>query len=364
MAYTHALQHSSGRHFRNQKWPFINSPVITSHKSKRRPSCNSGLRERQDLQRILKGSIEVVAPDCLVIAEEFGEWTDGQRRIDLLAIDKDANIVVIELKRTQDGGHMELQAIRYASMVSAMTFRRAVEVFARYLGEESLPQAESQILDFLGWDEPSEEEFAADVRIVLASAEFSKELTTSVLWLNEKGLDIRCIRMKPYISDGETLINVEQVIPLPEAQEFQVSVREKRYQQRRERVTERDTAKRDLIINGEIFPRLPKRRIIYEVVSAALKAGANVTDIQEQMPNNKWAVADGTLSSEEFVEAMEALRESQGLSFPQKRYFCDDSDLFHIGGKTYALSNQWGTGTQSHVEKLQQKYALEISVSW
>jgi len=33
--------------------------------------------------------------------------------------------VVIELKRTNDGGHMELQAIRYASMVSAMTFERA-----------------------------------------------------------------------------------------------------------------------------------------------------------------------------------------------------------------------------------------------
>ena len=167
-----------------------------------------GLRERQDIQRLMKGSIEVLAPDCLVIAEEFGEWSGSHRRIDLLAVDKNANIVVIELKRTQDGGYMELQAIRYAAMVSAMTFRRAVEVYADYLGEESLPQAETMLLDFLGWDEPSEEEFAADVRLVLASAEFSKELTTSVLWLNERGLDIRCIRMKPYVAQGETFVNV------------------------------------------------------------------------------------------------------------------------------------------------------------
>jgi hypothetical protein len=41
------------------------------------------------------------------------------------AADKQAWLVVIELKRTLDGGHMELQAIRYASMVSAMTFERA-----------------------------------------------------------------------------------------------------------------------------------------------------------------------------------------------------------------------------------------------
>ncbi len=53
----------------------------------------------------------MIAPDLLVVSEEFGEWDDSRRRIDLLAIDRDANLVVIELKRTEDGGHMELQAI-------------------------------------------------------------------------------------------------------------------------------------------------------------------------------------------------------------------------------------------------------------
>src|SRR4051794_14858795 len=91
----------------------------------------AGFRERFDLQRLLKKQIEVIAPDTLVIAEEFGEWEESKRRIDLLAIDKGANLVVIELKRTDDGGHMELQAIRYAAMVSTMTFDRVVDVYYR-----------------------------------------------------------------------------------------------------------------------------------------------------------------------------------------------------------------------------------------
>ena len=78
----------------------------------------AGLQERRDLQRLLREHIEVIAPNSLVIAEEFGDWDESRRRIDLLAIDKEANLVVIELKRTEDGGHMELQSIRYASMVS------------------------------------------------------------------------------------------------------------------------------------------------------------------------------------------------------------------------------------------------------
>ena len=39
----------------------------------------------------------------LVIADEFSDWEDSRRRIDLLAIDRNANLVVIELKRDEVG---------------------------------------------------------------------------------------------------------------------------------------------------------------------------------------------------------------------------------------------------------------------
>jgi hypothetical protein len=195
-----------------------------------------GLRERGDLQRLLRTQIEVVAPNTLVLTEEFGEWEDSKRRIDLLGLDKEANLVVIELKRTEDGGHMELQAIRYAAMVSTMTFDRVVEVHADFLKRiGSASDARSSILEFLHWDEPDEDRFAQDVRIMLVSAEFSKELTTAVMWLNEKGLDIRCVRIKPYSDSGRVLIDVQQVIPLPEAIEYQVQIREKEQKGRKER---------------------------------------------------------------------------------------------------------------------------------
>lgn len=35
-----------------------------------------GVQERRHLQRVLREHIDVVAPDTLVIAEEFGEWED------------------------------------------------------------------------------------------------------------------------------------------------------------------------------------------------------------------------------------------------------------------------------------------------
>lgn len=197
--------------------------------------------ERADLQRLLRTQIEVLGRDLYVLAEEFGDWEDSKRRIDLLAIDTDANLVVIELKRTHDGGHMELQAIRYASMVSTMTFDRAVSIHAEFLASISQRPDESRarILDFLGWDAPDEGVFAGDTRIVLVAADFGKELTTAVLWLRGKDIDIRCIRLLPYHDNGVTMIDVHQIIPLPEAHEYQVQLREKEQQERRNRV-ERD----------------------------------------------------------------------------------------------------------------------------
>ena len=61
------------------------------------------LHERRDLQRLLRENIDVIAPETLVISEEFGEWEDSRRRTDLLGLDKEASLIVIELKRTEDG---------------------------------------------------------------------------------------------------------------------------------------------------------------------------------------------------------------------------------------------------------------------
>src|SRR5581483_2793698 len=70
-------------------------------------------------------------------------------RVDLLALDRSGALVVIELKRTEDGGHMELQAVRYAAMISTMGFQQTVAAHAKFLRGE-MASAEAAILDFLG----------------------------------------------------------------------------------------------------------------------------------------------------------------------------------------------------------------------
>jgi len=185
------------------------------------------------LQKYIANSIEMISPDLLVIATEFSDWEDSRRSIDILCVDTEGNLVVIEIKRTREGGHMELQALRYAAMVNNMKFEKAVSTFEKYLrNSASDHDAKETLLKFLGWHDSEKGEFAQDVKIILISSDFSLELTTSILWLIERGIDIKCVRIKPQ-KDVDTLYyDIQQIIPLPEAADYQVRLREKMAEER------------------------------------------------------------------------------------------------------------------------------------
>jgi len=132
------------------------------------------VRERDDLQRLLRDQIDVVSPDVLLTGEEFEDFVGARRRIDLLGIDTSGRLVVIELKRTDDGGHAELQAIRYAAMVSAMSLDQTVQQRERFAADRGLDEVDSRsvVLAWIG----GEEMLGDDVRIILVAADFGLEL--------------------------------------------------------------------------------------------------------------------------------------------------------------------------------------------
>ena len=299
-------------------------------------------KERADLQRLLKTQIEIIDKDLLVLAEEFSQWEGSNRRIDLLALDKQADLVVIELKRTDDGAFMDLQAIRYAAMVRAMTFQQAVHEHAKFLGDpDNLEDARLRILKFLEWDSPSED-FASEVRIILASADFSKELTTAVLWLNNSGLNIRCVRLRPHALQSRTILEVQQVIPVPGEEEMTVRLKEKQEENKQAKSKWNiDTSHYDLTVGDKVFPNLTKRGLAWQLVRSAIDEGIDFEWLKAQITPYRLLAIDGERSSEEFLEASATAKSPSGTSFDLGRFFTDDGQLFVVGGKTYALSNQW-----------------------
>lgn len=306
--------------------------------------------ERQHLQSTLKRQIDVIAPNCLVISEEFSEWSGSQRRIDLLAVDKEGNLVVIELKRTETGEHMELQALRYAAMVSTLTFSRAVEIYQKYLvsiGSED--NAEGKLLEFLGWEEPQEDDFALDVRIILVSSNFSKELTTSVMWLNERNLNIRCVRLIPYRHQSQVLVDVQQIIPLPEAESYQIKIKQQSEERREARKLSKDYTR--YLFQGNSFN---KRKLVLAVIQQWFSENkpSQFSELLQAFPQE---IRSGGL----FVPVDDAkeIYGRQGIY----RHFLGDGEILELPDSAqYAVSNQWGKGNIEKFINQAKKIGYEI----
>jgi hypothetical protein len=310
--------------------------------------------ERADLQRALREHIGVLDPDLLVVAEEFGDF-DVRRRIDLLCVDRTGHLVVVELKRTEDGGHMELQALRYAAMVSAMTFEQLTETYQRHLAAVNPVHADDARRLLSDWlEEAGGEDTVLDrrVRIVLASAGFDTQITTTVLWLRDvHGLDITCIRLTPYRVAGKLLLDVQHVIPLPEAAELTVQLRRRETAAQAAQTSDgRDWTTYVITTpTGETGP-LRKRRAILALAVALHAAGVDPAEMARVLPGgrSRMVAVDGELDGDQLKAAFVAAHPN--ASSDLGRWFLDTP--LPRDGRTWVLSKMWGTNTETALDAL------------
>ena len=195
-----------------------------------------GFTERKHLQEWLENYPKALAQgdgqELLIIQKEFDGFDDTRERLDLLAIDKDGNLVIIENKLDDSGRDVVWQALKYASYCANLKKQQVVEIFQRYLNQKAQNEssepadAESVLLDFLQADDlPSVQlNTLKSQRLILVAAHYRKEVTNTVLWLSQFGVNCQCFKVTPYQAGAELFLNVEQIIPTPEASGFMIGM--------------------------------------------------------------------------------------------------------------------------------------------
>ncbi|WP_430226939.1 hypothetical protein [Paraburkholderia tropica] len=180
-----------------------------------------------------------------------------------------------------------------------------------------------------------------------------------MLWLNKQGkMDIRCVQMRPHSVDSRILLDIQQVIPLPEAEQYQVALREKSIEQEKVRTTNRDSTRYDLSVGENYLPNLPKRRLMLELVTEAISQGLSPEQIREAIP---WRRRDLFISAPGKADesAFQALYPGKKL-----RYFFAPDELFLLDGKTYVLSRAWADRTLEAAENVRQLLNNADEVTW
>jgi len=191
------------------------------------------LSERYDLQEWVVNNPQILGENLLVIQKEFDGFSDTNERLDLLALDESGKLVVIENKLDDSGKDVVWQALKYVSYCATLTKSEICEIYQRYLGTTGV--ATDKLCEYYGTEDYTEIKLNhedGEQRIMLVAANFRREVTSTVLWLrNYHNVDITCIKVTPY-KDGEKLyLDTEQIIPIKDAQDYQIRLTAKKQEE-------------------------------------------------------------------------------------------------------------------------------------
>lgn len=194
-----------------------------------------GLTEK-DIEDILVNRIGILDEDLNDSDEENSSLlivgrqvrNEGNGRSDLTAIDKDGNLVLIEIKRdVKDikarAESFTFQAIRYVASYSKIKdiFDVAEKIYIPFLerykhikpkeGQNMLDLALDKLEDFLAQN--NKIDLSGKQRIILVAGEFDEETLSAADWLCKNKIDISCVQLNLFKQNEKILLDVKKLIP-------------------------------------------------------------------------------------------------------------------------------------------------------
>jgi hypothetical protein len=139
------------------------------------------------------------------VATSFGSF------IDLLALDRTGNSVVIELKRDRTPRDTLAQALEYASFIEKVDYEELEQIFQKYTQEnQALTEAHK---NFYNLSEEEGVSFNKDQRIVIVGYDISPEVRETATFLSKKKVRVNCIEFNYFqTNSGEQLLSHNIVV--------------------------------------------------------------------------------------------------------------------------------------------------------
>ena len=136
--------------------------------------------------------------------------TDLGKSIDLLGVDREGNVVVIELKRGRTPRDVVAQALEYAAFAEGLGVDALESIIGDYRPDEPLGLAEHH-RDYFGQSEAVA--FNKDQRIVIIGQQVTPEIRHTALFLGSKGIQVTCVEFSFFqAADGGRLLSQEIVV--------------------------------------------------------------------------------------------------------------------------------------------------------
>ncbi len=222
------------------------------------------LREQDHLQEWIAGTPDALGEELLIVQKEFAGFADTNERLDLLALDKDGQLLVIENKLDDSGRDVVWQGLKYVAYCSTLKKAEIVKIYQDYLDKWSDGEnAVVNLCDFLGAEDIDDMVLneGNNQRLILVAANFRKEVTATVLWLIGHGIRVQCFRAAPYSLGEELLIDLQQIIPVPEVADYMIGMAAKEFEEKSTKGTQKGTETRRITFWTKTLKELQRRNV-------------------------------------------------------------------------------------------------------
>ena len=166
--------------------------------------------EESVLEEWLESNPDGVIEDgpLLIIGRQI--TTDLGKSIDLLGVDRDGNVVVVELKRDRTPRDVIAQALEYAAFAAKLDAAALEGILGEYRPDEPQGLAEQHREYF---DQTEAVAFNKDQRIVIIGQQVTPEIRQTALFLGAKGVQVTCAEFSFFqAADGGRLLSQEIVV--------------------------------------------------------------------------------------------------------------------------------------------------------
>lgn len=185
------------------------------------------------LESWLIANPELAGEPLLVLGSQLAEFAEDKDRLDVLAVDRQGEIVLIELKVDGAFKLTDLQALAYAAGYSALPPSHFAEILRKRWEKQDVQGASTElardkIVEFVDvLDEFEEWQPSKRVRIKLIAPGYPKRVLHTVKWLGDVyGMPIEAIQVQLYEDDEQRLeLTFERLLPLKSEDQFDLTVK-------------------------------------------------------------------------------------------------------------------------------------------
>jgi hypothetical protein len=271
-----------------------------------KPVPFQGRVDELTLERWIVENPDLVGEPLLVLGHQLAEFEEDKDRLDILALDRSGEIVLVELKVSEDFRVTDLQALAYAGAYAKRSKEDLARTLQRHLQKRANAQAQvaaqavgatddppategtpaaaqpaqptayngagpaapdfsapatisfddaaAQIEAFIEVDDFDDWQPSQHVRIKLVAPNFPRRVLQTVKWLGDvysvrlEAITVRLFETAPQ----KYSIAFERLLPLPAEEDFDMTIRERENRQRVENTTRRPAVLPLLVNAGKI----------------------------------------------------------------------------------------------------------------